>query len=312
MTTISEKKPVLAVLGPTASGKTALAIEIATRHGCEIVNCDSRQVYLDMQIGTASPTLQEQQLISHHLFNFLSPSLTFSAADYADTAAIAIRKIWKAGKIPLLAGGTGFYYAALSEGLGDAGHDEGRATELCQIAEQSGHAHMVELLLSLDPKAAAVVDTNNLRRVLRAIEIVERTGRPFCENVPVPTLPEAEFFPMVVTRSRPILHASIETRIDRMIADGLEAEVRSLVAKYGRDAGGLNAIGYREWLAYFDGMTTIEAVRNEIIIHTRQYAKRQETWFRRRPGVPPVDIDSPEEHSAIFRKTAAFLKKFGV
>lgn len=300
------------MLGPTASGKTALAVEIASRSGCEIVNCDSRQVYLDMQIGTASPTPQERQQAAHHLFNFLSPSLTFSAADYVSAAAEAIREIWKAGKIPMLVGGTGFYYAALSEGLGEAGHDEDRAAELSRIAEQSGHAHMVEMLLRLDPGAAAAVDTNNLRRVLRAIEIVERTSRPFCENVPVPVLPEAEFFPLVVTRARPILHACIEGRIDRMIADGLENEARSLIARYGRDAGGLSAIGYREWLAYFDGMATIDSVRNAIIIHTRQYAKRQETWFRRRPGVPPVDIDSPEEHSAIFRKTAAFLEKFRV
>ena len=309
---LGEKKPVLAVLGATASGKTALALSLAERFACEIVNCDSRQIYDEMRIGTASPTDEELSRAPHHLFNFLCPSQTFSAADYVARAAASIKKIWAGGRVPLLTGGTGFYYAALAEGLGEAGHNAKRAIELRELAEKNGHASMVALLLKLDPAAGATVDLLNPRRVLRAIEIVETTGQPFAANCPKPPLAEAEFLPVVVTRPRPFLHAAIERRVDQMIVAGLESEVRHLSEKYGRTAGGLNSIGYHEWLAHFAGDCSAAAVRELIIIHTRQYARRQEIWFRRRPGVPLADPGEPEQFSAIFLKVAAFLSKFGL
>ncbi|HPW60041.1 MAG TPA: tRNA (adenosine(37)-N6)-dimethylallyltransferase MiaA [Candidatus Rifleibacterium sp.] len=306
------QKPVLAVLGPTASGKTALAIEIARRCDGEIVNCDSRQVYRGMQIGTASPSPEELQQVPHHLFNFLSPAENFSAADYALKAAEVCREIWGRKKIPLLTGGTGFYYAAIAEGLGDAGQNLQRAEELRKLLENRGLEYMVSMLQQLDPAAAAGIDTNNSRRVLRAIEIVETTGKPYAENRPVSLLTEADFFPVVVTRAREELHRSIALRVDKMIADGLEAEVRQLVSKFGQQAPGLNSIGYQEWFANFNGAMTVAQVKELIIIHTRQYAKRQETWFRRRPGVAPVDIGSQQDPAAIFQQIAAFVGQFAL
>lgn len=306
------QKPVLAVLGPTASGKTALAIEIARRFDGEIVNCDSRQVYRGMQIGTASPSSEERRQVPHHLFNFLSPAENFSAADYALKAAEVCREIWNRRKIPLLTGGTGFYYAAIAEGLGDAGQNLQRAEELREMLESRGLEYMVSMLQQLDPAAAASIDTNNSRRVLRAIEIVETTGKPYAENRPVSLLPEADFFPVVVTRLRENLHRSIALRVEKMLADGLEAEVRHLVSEFGQQAPGLNSIGYQEWFANFNDEMTVAQVKELIIIHTRQYAKRQETWFRRRPGVAPIDIGSQHDSAAIFQQIAAFVGRFAL
>lgn len=306
------KKPVLAVLGATASGKTALAMELARRYNCEIINCDSRQIYREMHIGTACPGEAEMGEIRHHLFDLISPIQSFSAADYAAAAADCIQTIWKNGKIPLLTGGTGFYYSAIAEGLGKAGHAPEKAEQLRKLLDQHGLDHMVNILKQLDPESTAFIDTSNPRRVLRAIEIVEITGRPFSENQPVSPLPAAEFYPIVVTRPRAVLHEAIARRIDAMIDNGLQKEVRQLTEKFGRHANGLNSIGYHEWFAYFDGQADIAEIKEQIIIHTRQYAKRQETWFRRRPGVDMLDLSDLQQSAGIFPQITAFIRKFGL
>jgi tRNA dimethylallyltransferase len=305
-------KPVVAVLGPTASGKTSLALDLAQRFGGEIVNCDSRQIYRQMQIGTAKPNSDEMKLIPHHLFDLVNPDQSFSAAEYVVAARKAIEEIWQRKRIPILSGGTGFYYAVASEGIGEAGHDEKTATELNQQLEKHGLDFMVKKLLALDPNAAVLIDTRNPRRVLRAIEIVCKSGRPLAENKPAPPIPQACFMPVVVTRPREQLQKNIATRVDQMIAAGLENEVRQLIADYGPGASGLNSIGYHEWLDYLTGQKSLAEVREQIIIHTRQYAKRQETWFRKRPGVAGIDISKPENISRIFVQTAAFLENFAL
>jgi len=308
----AQKKPVLAVLGPTASGKTGLALEIADRHGCEIVNCDSRQIYSEMLIGTAHPTQAEMAQSPHHLFSIITPDRSFSAAEYAEAAAAAIRQIWHRSRIPLLVGGTGFYYDALAEGLGAAGNDIELAQRLQQELQTKGLAAMLDRLQKLDPAASSQIDVNNPRRVLRAIEIVTNTGRPLAENRRVSPLPEAVFKPVVVTRPREELHKAIERRVDEMIAAGLENEVRRLVGKYGRQAPGLNSIGYNEWFALLEGKADLHATREAIVIHTRQYAKRQETWLRRRPGPPLFNLAEPGQRVAVFNNIAEFSADFAL
>ena len=305
-------KPVLAVLGPTASGKTALALQLASRFGGEIVNCDSRQVYREMCIGTARPSAEEMQKAPHHLFDLISPQQSFSAADYANAAIDCIRQIWNRKNIPVLTGGTGFYYSALAEGLGKAGHDEEKAGHLKALLDEHGLAYMVTMLTELDPTASSIIDTSNSRRVLRAIEIVQTTQKPFAANIPESPLPEAVFYPVVVTRPRDALHDSIARRVDAMISNGLEKEVRHLAEKYGRKASGLNSIGYHEWFAYFDGLATIKEVREQIIIHTRQYAKRQETWFRRRPGTKMYNLSDQQQNTEILLQISDFLRTFAL
>ncbi len=302
------KQPILAVLGPTASGKTSLALEIATQHGCEIVNCDSRQIYREMRIGTAHPTTEEMIQAPHHLFSIITPEQTFSAAEYAETAVATIRQIWQRNRVPLLVGGTGFYYDALAQGLGQVGNNDELAKKLKLELEKDGLAAMCKRLHQLDPAASSQIDVNNPRRVLRALEIVVSSGRPLAENRRVTPLPEAVFLPIVVTRPREELHRAIGRRVDQMLADGLEKEMRQLVTKYGRKAPGLNSIGYSEWLPLLDGESDLKEVREAIIIHTRQYAKRQETWLRRRPGPPIHDIAAPGPRRAIFENIAEFIK----
>ena len=287
------KKLVLAVLGPTASGKSSVAIQIAKEKNGVIINCDSRQIYREMIIGTASPTDKEKEEVPHKLFNFLSPKLQFNASDYAKAASEAIKETWAESRLPILVGGTGFYYSAISEGLGEAGSDSDLAEQLQKELEQKGLSYMVEKLKELDSEAANTIDINNSRRVLRAIEIVTSTGKPFSENKPISLLPEAEFRPIVVSRTRELLHERIAFRVNQMIEEGLEKEVKHIIEKYGRDAAALSSIGYREWIDSEN--SDIETIKEQIIIHTRQYAKRQETWFRKKPGVPITYLDSDNE-----------------
>ena len=323
MAETDNKKLVLAILGPTASGKTSVALKIAKENNGIIINCDSRQIYQEMLIGTASPTEKEKSIVEHRLFNFLSPNMQFNASDYAKLAADEIRKVWSESKLPVLVGGTGFYYSAVSEGLGEAGSDSVLAKQLQEELEEKGLPYMVEKLRKLDSEAVETIDINNSRRVLRAIEVVMTTHKPFSQNKPVPLLPDAEFKPIVVTRPREILHERIALRVNQMFEEGLEEEFKHIVEKYGKDAAALSSIGYREWLDCFEekkdllkiegnalpphlnmarnddfnkcfSNDDIKSIKEQIIIHTRQYAKRQETWFRKKPGVPFVE---PEDIS---------------
>lgn len=286
------KKLVLAILGPTASGKTSVALKIAKESNGVIINCDSRQIYQEMLIGTASPTEKEKNIVEHRLFNFLSPEMLFNASDYAKLAADEIKKVWSESKLPILVGGTGFYYSAVSEGLGEAGSDSGLANQLQKELEEKGLSYMAEKLKKLDSEAFETVDINNPRRVLRAIEVVTTTKKPFSHNKPVSLLPEAEFKPYVVTRPREKLHERIALRVEQMFEEGLENEVKYIIEKYGRNAAGLSSIGYREWL---EQDSDLESIKEQIIIHTRQYAKRQETWFRKKPGVPFIDLEGTKD-----------------
>lgn len=274
---------ILAVLGPTASGKTGFAIRLAQDVGGEIVNCDSRQIYRELVIGTASPSDAERASAPHHLFNFLSPDKPFSAADYQKLACACIKEIWQRGKIPVLTGGTGFYYSAVADGLGEAGQSLALTEKLRALYAEKGLSYMVEMLAKLDKECVETIDTNNSRRVLRAIEVVTLTNKPFLQNKPVSPLEGAHFEPKVVIADREVLHHRIERRVEEMFKDGLEKEVRDLLKKYDRNAPGLSSIGYKEWFDYFDGKQSCEKVKELIIIHTRQYAKRQCTWFSKQP-----------------------------
>lgn len=300
--------PVLAVLGPTASGKTSVALKIAKEFNGVIINCDSRQIYEGMIIGTASPSDEEKQQVEHKLFNFVSPNLQFNASDYATLSAQAIKEVWQKKQLPILVGGTGFYYSAISEGLGEAGSDPALSEKLQKELEENGLSYMVSKLQKIDPEAAETIDINNSRRVLRAIEVVTSTGRPFSQNKPKQLLPEAEFCPIVVTQPRQELHKRIELRINQMFKEGLEREVKHIIDTYGRDAAAVSSIGYREWLDYFDKKVSFEELKNLILVHTRQYAKRQETWFRKKPGVPFIDLKIKDSEKIISEKVAFFLK----
>ncbi|MEW6711872.1 MAG: tRNA (adenosine(37)-N6)-dimethylallyltransferase MiaA, partial [Candidatus Riflebacteria bacterium] len=228
----SHKIKVIAVLGPTASGKSSLAIDMATHFGGAILNCDSRQVYRGMDIGTAKPGAREKALVEHHLFDLIDPDTTFSAGDYKTAAAQAITGLKSRKIVPVLVGGTGFYYSAIAEGLPPASSDPQTVQLLQQICENEGIEALQKMLKEKDPQAFSAIDLNNSRRVMRALEIVMVTGRPFAQNQPIKALPEADFLPIVVTRPRDILHSRIEIRVKEMFDLGLKTEAQELFAKF--------------------------------------------------------------------------------
>ena len=302
--------PVIAILGPTASGKSSLALKVAKKFGCEIVNCDSRQVYKEMNIGTAKPGEKERQEIKHHLYDLITPDQKYSAGDYVNDASKTVKKISSHGHIPLLTGGTGFYFNAISQGLPKADKDPVIAKDLQKQYEAKGLKFLVQRLEKLDSQAYATIDLNNPRRVLRALEVILMTNKPFAENLPVKPLLNAVFLPVIVTRPRLTLHNRIEKRVEQMFQMGLEKEVANLFEKYGSQAPGLNSIGYAEWIDYFSNRKKINEVFNEIVINSRQYARRQEIWFRKRPGKPMHDLEKQIDYNKIFAEIENFLNNF--
>lgn len=282
------KEKIIAVVGPTASGKTALSIRLAQELRGEIVSCDSMQIYRGMCIGTAAPTLEEMAGIPHHMIGFLSPNEEFSVADYRERAAICIADIRSRGKVPIFCGGTGLYLDSLlhvSE-FSEVEKSEDLRRELTEYAATNGNDALHARLAAVDPAAAEAIHPNNVRRVVRALEMYQLTGVTKTEWDKRSLTQDSPYDARILAldfHDRTILHRRIEMRVDQMLEQGLEAEVRTLY-----DAGLLQpksiagqAIGYKEFLPYLAGESTLSAVAEEIMGATRRYARRQLTWFRR-------------------------------
>lgn len=284
-----KKIKTLSVLGPTASGKTGLAIGAARTLGGEVVSCDSMQLYRGMDVGTATPDREERGGIAHHMFDIMDPEEEFSAADYARLAAPVIAEIDARGHLPILCGGTGMYYDALMRitGFGEGERDEELVAALFAYAREHGPEALHERLAAVDPEAAEAIHPNNVRRVVRALEIWETTGRTKTEVDRAQTAGEIPYddCPIILTfEDRALLYERIERRVDEMMAGGLEAEARALFAP-GRNVSrtAAQAIGYKEFLPYFRGECALTDVTAAIKLATRHYAKRQMIWFRRYP-----------------------------
>jgi tRNA dimethylallyltransferase len=305
-------RPVIVVTGPTATGKTPLAIDLALRFDGEIVNADSMQVFRYMDIGTAKPGPQERARVPHHLLDVVTPDVPYSAGRYAEAARAAASHIQSRGRIVILAGGTGLYIRAFLEGLIETGRADPELRERLEREHEDAVAagdseRLYRRLAGSDPEAAARIHPNDVRRIVRALEIADRTGRPtsavrgdhaFCDR-PYRALH------LALDVDREALAARIDARCASMIEAGLLQEVRDLQARgYGPELRPMKAIGYRHMLPVVAGSDTLANALEAMRRDTRRFARRQRTWLR---AVPDAIWMDPREPSEIHKRVESFL-----
>ncbi len=287
--------PLLAIVGPTAVGKTALSIALARALGGEIVSADSRQIYRGMDIGTAKASAAERAAAPHHLIDIADPDEDFSLAMYQEAANAAIHAIAGRGRLPMLVGGTGQYLAAVLEGwqIPRVPPQPALRAALELQAEREGAEALHARLAQVDPAAAAGILPTNVRRVIRALEVYEVTGQPISAQQGKQA-PSFRTRTLWLTLPADQLYARIDMRVDAMLADGLEAEVRGLLARgYGWELPALSSLGYREFQPYFAGEATLAQAVERLKFNTHAFARRQANWFRRLPNVVQLAADSP-------------------
>ena len=280
-----QERPLLVVvIGPTAVGKTELAIAIAKALHCEILNADSRQVYRGMPIGTAQPTAAERASVPHHFVDFLEPDALYSAGQFESDALAWLELSFAHRKCAVLSGGSGLYVKAVLDGLDPVPADLAIRTELNARLEEEGLEALVEELTRLDPTHSAAMDLQNPQRVVRALEVCLASGKPF-SSFHSSTTVQRSFDTLIIglKRERVELIDRINRRVDRMMETGLKAEVEALRPHWSANA--LQTVGYREWNDFFSGERSEDQVAEEIKLRTRQFAKRQMTWFQKMEGV---------------------------
>ena len=311
MNTMQKKPRVLAVVGSTASGKTSLAVELACQLNGEIVSCDSMQIYKGMNVGTATPNEAERRDIPHHLMDFVDPTdpRGYSCADYVTDARGAVADILSRGKLPILCGGTGLYLDAFLRGgsFEVTDSDPDLRAELYALAEREGAEVLHAMLRELDPETAEAVHPNNIKRVVRAVEICKTTGRKKSDLDRQSREPDSPYDATVIGLhydSRELLYERIDKRVDIMLAEGLLEETRRLremgVFETCRTAA--QAIGYKELFPYLDGEASLEACVETLKMSTRRYAKRQLTWFRAKDYVRWITCDTRERDLPTVKK----------
>ena len=280
------KKTVIAVVGPTASGKSALAIEIAKRFNGEIICCDSMQIYKEMNIGTAKPSDSEQAEVKHHLFDFADPKESFSCADYIPLAERVVEEIISRGKMPIFCGGTGLYLDRFLSGaqFEETEIDENFRREMNDFACEFGNEALHEKLREIDPVSADEIHPNNVKRVIRALEIYKTSGRTKSELDKESKTFESKYNAIQIGlkyEDREHLYERINLRVDKMMEAGLLDETKALLEDgvFDKNATAAQAIGYKELLTYFGGTRTLENAIEDLKMATRRYAKRQMTWF---------------------------------
>jgi len=313
---MNSRQKVLVITGPTASGKKRVALMAAELFDGEIVSADSRKVYRHLDIGTAKPSRGIRDQVPHHLIDIIEPDKPFSAGDWVHLATSAVAGVLSRGRLPIISGGTGFYIRAFIEGLTvgitpDPGVRETLARELME----RGPAAMHQKLGELDPARAAEVSVNDTFRIMRSLEIVLTTGRPFAalreqERV---TGGEYDYRLLTIAPGRDSLYARIDSRADAMVSAGLVDEVRTLLdSGYARTLTSLNTVGYREWFPFFDGKASYDECLDHMKRDTRRYAKRQMTWLRAQEGMVWIDPEEPGAVEGAFAGTERWLGGMGV
>ncbi len=285
---------VIVICGPTASGKTALSIELAKRINGEVVSADSMQIYDEMSIGTAKPDEEEMQGIKHYLIGNVSPTTRYSVSDYKSDAMNAIEEIINKNKMPIVVGGTGLYVNSLIYGIDypEVKTDLEYREELEKIAKKDGLKHLYEKAMQIDPEAAKNISENDKKRIIRILEIYKETGKTKTQleiesrknGVPY------DYSVFAINMPREILYDRINRRVDIMIERGLIDEVKQLYEKYGEELRtAVQGIGYKEVIDYLNGVYSKEEMVEKIKMETRRYAKRQLTWFRKIQDIIWID-----------------------
>lgn len=304
-----EKPNVLAVIGPTATGKTALGIGLAERFGGEIVSCDSMQIYKGLPIGTAQPTPEEQAAAPHHLVGFLDVDEPFSVSDYVALAGKVVEDICARGRLPILVGGTGLYARSLLRGFQFEGNARDESLRARLFAEDP--EALYARLQSLDPAGAAEIHPHNVKRVVRALEYCLLTGEPFSRQAARSQQAEAPYRSLLLCPAfadRQLLYDRINQRVDAMLEQGLLQEAEAFYhhcEHTGTPSTAAQAIGYKELFPYFRGEVPLEEAVARVKQESRRYAKRQLTWFAREPGVHYLYLDGLTKGQALEEACAA-------
>lgn len=286
----NEKIPLLLLIGPTAVGKSAVAMMVARSLSTDIISADSAQVYRYLDIGTAKPTADEQQTVTHHLIDIINPDQLYNAAAYQKDAVSIIKEVWKRNRIPFMVGGTGLYIKAVTDryAFGSEGADLGLRAIYEELACSEGLEKLYERLNTVDPDAAARIHPNDKRRIIRALEVYTLEGKQISDQVRKTGKDESPYdlYAYGLNMDRELLYKSIENRVDTMIESGLLNEVYNLTnCGYTNESPGMQVLGYKQLLMYLNEQLKWDNAIAEIKKQTRNLAKRQLTWFRREPAI---------------------------
>ena len=311
MDALYDRPRVVAIGGPTATGKTALSVALARQFNGEVINADSMQVYRGLSVGTAKATEEERAGVCHHLLDFLNPEEPYSVAEFVEMAAGLIPKITGRGHLPLVVGGTGLYITSLLHGIAFAPQrsDPELREELQQEAEEQGAQALYEHLRQIDPEYAAKVHPNNLPRVIRALEVFRLTGRKMSEEQRQsrPETPPYRSLCLCLTyRDRAELYRRIDLRVDKMLEQGILGEAETVWLHKAEYRTAAQAIGYKEFFPYFEGTQSLAACTAALKQATRRYAKRQLTWFRHQNDARWLYVDEEDA----FGRAAELIQDF--
>lgn len=296
---------VIVIVGPTASGKTALTVELAKRIDGEVISCDSMQIYRNMSIGTAKPSAEEMDGVPHYLIDFVSPDVRYSVADFKRDAEEKIRFVLDRGKVPILCGGTGLYVDSLVYGIDypEIEFDQGYRDELMAVADsEDGLKRLYEMAMKIDPDAVLKISRNDKKRITRVLELYRATGKTKTEleRESRKNGVKYDYRIFAIGMDREKLYDRINKRVDLMIEQGLVDEVKDIVKKYDKFPTAMQGLGYKEVVEYFDKKLTMDEMIQKIKQETRRYAKRQLTWFRKNKSIVWIDgLDDREKNLEI-------------
>lgn len=311
------KNQLICIVGPTASGKTALSVELAKLRKTEIISADSMQIYCDMNIGTAKPDLTERQGIPHHMFDICAPDEVFSVAHYVQLADACAQDILRRGMTPIVVGGTGLYLDSLILCNTFSGEeaDPKLRSRLQNLAREQGNEAVYARLKEVDPRGAENLHPNNLKRVIRALEVYEQTGMTLDELNCRNRRREPKYYAVKIglcPSSRETLYARINQRVDRMMQDGLLDEVQRLFREKKLSGTAAQAIGYKEFLPYFQQDMSLDTCVELLKQHSRNYAKRQLTWFKRDPTIHWITYEDARQFDEVVRRSTEILAEQGL